>query len=215
MNSNNSNCYCCCAHSCCCIPGPQGPQGPQGPPGPQGPQGIPGIGVPGPTGPTGPTGPEQPFGGIATVGGSTHALTATAQVLCFDTLLPASGVIPSITPCRLAITTSGVYEVQYTWIVSPSANATMTVFIRNNAANIVTSNYTMVSGVQQTIVQSVFLSVNAGDILDLTASSVPNITTTSPSGLSAVFTAKRLGPIPVTATNVGGLEPQLLSCSGL
>ncbi len=213
--------YCQGRQPACCIPGsqgPAGPAGPQGPAGPSGPQGPAGPSGPqgptGPSGPQGPVGPDQPFGGIATVGGSTHSLTAAAQVLCFDTLLPSSGVIASITPCRLTVPTAGVYEVQYTWVVSASVNSALTIAIRTNGANTVSSTYAMVANVQQTIVESVFLSLAAGSVLDLTGASTPNATTTSPSGLSAVFTAKRLGSIPLTSASINSLEPQLLTCSG-
>lgn len=203
----------CCVQTTTCLPGAPGPQGPTGAPGPIGPQGPAGpVGV---TGPTGATGPEQPFGGVSTVGGSTHALTAAAQTICFDTLLPSNGVIPGINPCRLTIPVNGVYEIQYTWIVSSSVNGTLTVAIRNNGATVVSSSYTMVANVQQTLFASVFLTLSAGSILDLTGASSPNMTTTSPSGLSSVFTAKRLGTATVANTVVGAMEPQLFSCSGV
>ncbi len=178
-----------------CATGPQGPQGPQGLQGPQG-----------------PVGPDQAYGAISTNGGSTHSLTATAQTLCFDTLLVSNGVTPNLSPCRLTINVTGVYEIVYKWLITSSVSTAVTVSIRRFGTSVANETYTLAANSQRNIYNSFFLSLTAGDILDIVASSSPNATITSPVGLASVFSAKRIGTAPVTSGLTGIVGLQELSC---
>ncbi len=141
-----------------------------------------------------------------------HNLTATAQVLCFDMLLVSNGVVPSITPCRLTFTMGGTYEIIYKWLITSPVATAVTVAVRRAGTVIVSETYTLAANSQRTIYSSFFMALNAGDVLDLVASSVPNATVTSPAGLASVFSAKRIGDAPLVGFTPGNIGVQALSC---
>ncbi len=220
INGGNGSAIGCNKVCCSVLQGPAGARGPQGVAGPAGPAGPAGAtgpqgatGATGATGPQGPVGPDQPYGGIATNGGSTTSLTATAQTLCFDLLLVSNGVIPTLSPCSLTITVSGVYEIIYKWLITSTINTAVTIFIRRFGTVIINETYTLTANIQQNIYNSFLIELNAGDVIDIIATSSPNATVTSPAGLSSVFTAKRIGTPPPASGLTGIIGIQEISCS--
>ena len=188
------------------LTGPQGPQGLQGPQGPQGIQGETGpqgpIGLTGPQGIQGEVGPQGPagadgtnglasFGGAYTTGTTTYALTDIPTDLPLGTILPINDV--TIGTDSITIVNAGTYEVDYGIRGSVITPATVTLAIQQNDVDIpqtiVTQTFT---ATEDTLTHRTFVTLNAGDVLTLSANASTNTTFVTSEDVNTYLTVKQL-----------------------
>ena len=195
--------------------GPQGIPGTEGPTGPTGPQGLQGLqGIQGPTGPTGPTGPAGPQGlqGLQGIQGPTGPTaietygrkyntstdnisleTNIAQNIPLGNNGPTNN-ITTATQNTLTITENGVYLVEYGFSGSSSANATLTVEVKQNANAIGSTSIvkTVTANNNTDFNSSTINSFAVGDEIGLSIKSSTTATITPANGTNAYLNIVRI-----------------------
>ncbi len=193
------------------IPGPTGPQGPQGAQGVQGQ-----IGLQGPTGPTGPTGPQGPQGLQGQTGeqgpigptGPTFSTfgrkyNTTVNTISLETNIPqnipldSNGPISNVTQGTqnmLTVTQDGVYQVDYYFNGSSSANADLTVEVKQNnvAIGSTTIKKTVQANTDTDFIGSTINSFSAGDNIGLAIQSSTEATISPGAGTNAYLNIIRI-----------------------
>lgn len=196
------------------IPGPTGPQGPQGAQGVQGQIGL--QGPIGPTGPTGPTGPQGPQGLQGQTGeqgpigptGPTFSTfgrkyNTTVNTISLETNIPqniplgSNGPISNVTQGTqnmLTVTQDGVYQVDYYFNGSSSANADLTVEVKQNnvAIGSTTIKKTVQANADTDFIGSTINSFSAGDNIGLAIQSSTEATISPGAGTNAYLNIIRI-----------------------
>lgn len=186
--------------------GPTGPTGPQGAAGPQGaigPQGVAGPqGLQGQQGPQGPTGPTGPAAASATnTYGRKYDTTENnitleqniAQEIPLGSNGPSNGITLE-TQNKLTIPTTGIYKVDYYFSGSSSANADITVSVKQNDTSIgsTTISKNVTANVDADFVGSTINSFTANDKIGLAIESNTAATVSPASDTSAYLNIIRL-----------------------
>lgn len=186
--------------------GPTGPTGPTGAAGPQGaigPQGVAGPqGLQGQQGPTGPTGPTGPAAASATnTYGRKYDTTENnitleqniAQEIPLGSNGPSNGITLE-TQNKLTIPTTGIYKVDYYFSGSSSANADITVSVKQNDTSIgsTTISKNVTANVDADFVGSTINSFTANDKIGLAIESNTAATVSPASDTSAYLNIIRL-----------------------
>ena len=173
--------------------GPIGPTGPTGPTGPQGPQGLQGqTGEQGPIGPTGPT--FSTFGRKYNTTVNTISLeTNIPQNIPLDSNGPISNVTQG-TQNMLTVTQDGVYQVDYYFNGSSSANADLTVEVNQNnvAIESTTIKKTVQANADTDFIGSTINSFSAGDNIGLEIQSSTEATISPGAGTNAYLNIIRI-----------------------
>ncbi len=188
-NSANQLCRAClnCPPGATGAAGPTGPTGPAGPSGPSGPSGPTGI-----TGATG-TSPILAFGGMfATTGGTNTYVAATPFALCYDGTMPLQLVTRTASPCTLIPQTSGVYLIEYMVHFSSSVATTISIQIRVNNVVLLSDTKAVVTGVETLYAGSRIASINAGEVVNVTALATATTNATYTQGYNAVLAMTRI-----------------------
>lgn len=196
------------------IPGPTGPQGPQGAQGVQGQIGL--QGPIGPTGPTGPTGPQGPQGLQGQTGeqgpigptGPTlstfgRKYNTTVNTISLETNIPQNIPLGSNGPTSnvtqgtqnmLTVTQDGVYQVDYYFNGSSSANADLTVEVKQNnvAIGSTTIKKTVQANADTDFIGSTINSFSAGDNIGLAIQSSTEATISPGAGTNAYLNIIRI-----------------------
>lgn len=177
--------------------GPTGPTGPTGPIGPVGLQGPAGIqGVKGEQGPTGPTGPSAVAAFGRKYDNSTNTISLEANInkeIPLGSTGPSSGITTG-TQNALTIVDNGTYKIDYFFSGSTSANANVTVEIRQNTTPIGSSTIIKDTTANQEVdfIGSSINSFAAGDKIGLSIESTSQITVSPSSGTSAYLNIYKL-----------------------
>jgi len=153
-------------------PGPQGPMGPQGEPGP--------AGATGPQGPQGEKGDPGDGGGVPAVYGGIYNYgtqlllprsTAYSQIR-LDTPLPSKDVTPNANN-TITIEKSGIYELNYNFLVAANKAINVSTTARRNGASIPqTLGYQTLAfdgtnmGYDGRVSATTLVQLNAGDVID-------------------------------------------------
>lgn len=174
----------------CYIAGPTGPTGLTGPTGP--------TGLTGPTGPTGPAGPSgvvnSAFGRKYDNSENTITLEANiANTIPLGSTGPTSNVTTG-TQNALTITEAGNYKVDYYFSGSTSANANVTVEIKQNATPIGSTTVTKDTTANQEV-DFVGSSINAfvaGDNISIGIESDTAVTVTPSTGTGSYLNIVKL-----------------------
>lgn len=174
--------------------GPQGIPGTEGPTGPAGPQGL--QGIQGPTGPTGPAGPTA----IETYGRKYNTSTDNISLetnIAQNIPLGNNGPTNKITTATqntLTITENGVYLVEYGFSGSSSANATLTVEVKQNANAIGSTSIvkTVTANNNTDFNSSTINSFAVGDEIGLSIKSSTAATITPANGTNAYLNIVRI-----------------------
>lgn len=183
--------------------GPSGLTGPTGPTGPAGPQGN--IGPAGPSGAIGPTGPTGPTGPSATVVTNTYGrkYDTTENTITLETNIsqdiplgsngPSNGITLN-NQNKLTIPADGMYKVDYYFSGSPSANAEVTLNVKQNNTPIgsTTISKNVTANVDADFVGSTINNFKANDQIGLTLESTSAVTVTPSSGTSAYLNIVRI-----------------------
>lgn len=183
--------------------GPTGPTGPQGAAGPQGaigPQGVAGPqGLQGQQGPTGPTGPAA--ASATNTYGRKYDTTENnitleqniAQEIPLGSNGPSNGITLE-TQNKLTIPTTGIYKVDYYFSGSSSANADITVSVKQNDTSIgsTTISKNVTANVDADFVGSTINSFTANDKIGLAIESNTAATVSPASDTSAYLNIIRL-----------------------
>ncbi|MBR2985727.1 MAG: collagen-like protein [Clostridia bacterium] len=174
--------------------GATGPQGPIGLTGPQGPQGIQGeVGPQGPVGPAGADGTNglASFGGAYSTATTAIGLTTTPTTLTLNTVLPLSNV--TVGTNSLTVANDGTYEITYGIRGSATPDATVTLAVTQNGANIpqsvITSDFTVDD---QNLANVTLANLTAGDVLTLVATSSIDTTFTPNDNVNTYLIVKQL-----------------------
>ena len=174
--------------------GATGPQGPIGLTGPQGPQGIQGeVGPQGPVGPAGADGTNglASFGGAYSTTTTAIDLTTTPTTLTLNTVLPLSNVTAGTD--SLTVANDGTYEITYGIRGSVASDATVTLAVTQNGANIpqsvITSDFTVDD---QNLANVTLANLTAGDVLTLVATSSVDTTFTPNDNVNTYLIVKQL-----------------------
>ncbi len=187
------------------LQGAQGLQGVQGPTGPTGPQGIQGLqgtqglqGEQGPTGPTGPAGatvaPTNTYGRKYDTTENTITLT---QNVAADVPLGSNGPANGITldtQNKLTIPENGVYQVDYYFYGSSSANTSITLNVNQNTTPISNTSITksLTANVDTEFSGSTINSFNANDQIGLSIEATDAATISPASDTSAYLNIIRI-----------------------
>ena len=186
----------------CCI---QGPTGPTGSIGPTGPQGLPGQtgaqGVAGPAGPAGPTGPKGDDGETLSTFGRKYNNTVNtitletniAQQVPLGNAGPVENVTTN-TQNTLTITESGNYLVEYFFTGSASANADLTLEVKQNATPIGSSSIkkSVTANNDTTFIGSTINAFNANDEISLSLQASTGVTVSPAAGTNAFLNIVRI-----------------------
>ena len=174
--------------------GATGPQGPIGLTGPQGPQGIQGeVGPQGPVGPAGADGTNglASFGGAYSTTTTAIGLTTTPTTLTLNTVLPLSNVTAGTN--SLTVANDGTYEITYGIRGSVEPDATVTLAVTQNGANIpqsvITSDFTVDD---QNLANVTLANLSVGDVLTLVATSSVDTTFTPNDNVNTYLIVKQL-----------------------
>lgn len=176
--------------------------------GPRGPRGFTGttgaVGPIGPTGAQGPIGPQGPAGtngtnGLASFGGAYSTLTTdvplttTASTLTLVSALPLSNV--TVDTNSLTVTNAGTYQIDYGIRGSVSTDATITLSVTQNGADITQSVTTLTfTTTENELIGSTIATLSAGDVLRLSARSSVDTTLTLNDNVNTYLTIKQLTP---------------------
>lgn len=170
------------------IPGTEGPTGPAGPAGPQGLQGI-----QGPPGPAGPTAIETYGRKYNTSTDNISLETNIAQNIPLGNNGPTNK-ITTATQNKLTIAENGVYLVEYGFSGSSSANATLTVEVKQNANAIGSTSIvkTVTANNNTDFNSSTINSFAVGDEIGLSIKSSTAATITPANGTNAYLNIIRI-----------------------
>ena len=174
--------------------GPQGIPGTEGPTGPAGPQGLQGIqGPPGPAGPAGPTAIETYGRKYNTSTDNISLETNIAQNIPLGNNGPTNK-ITTATQNTLTIAENGVYLVEYGFSGSSSANATLTVEVKQNANAIGSTSIvkTVTANNNTDFNSSTINSFAVGDEIGLSIKSSTAATITPANGTNAYLNIVRI-----------------------
>lgn len=174
--------------------GPQGIPGTEGPTGPAGPQGLQGIqGPPGPAGPAGPTAIETYGRKYNTSTDNISLETNIAQNIPLGNNGPTNK-ITTATQNKLTIAENGVYLVEYGFSGSSSANATLTVEVKQNANAIGSTSIvkTVTANNNTDFNSSTINSFAVGDEIGLSIKSSTAATITPANGTNAYLNIIRI-----------------------
>lgn len=162
------------------------------PQGPTGPTGVTGV-----TGATGATGPSN---GLNAYGGKYNTTSQTLNLgIGTQTQLPLPTAMPNLnttyTPTNsITVTQAGTYEINYYSNVSAALGTTVTMAIRNNGTNIPSTviSRTLSVGVGSIYSGSTFVTLAAGDVIDIAISALLAVGVTLGTGVNTTLTVKKL-----------------------